>query len=97
MKKLLLVATTLFLVGCQNQKSYSFKVENHYVAVMTSEPQEKTHDMYLAYCVCNANECFVEVPFNDERTKIDLVYTGYIITYTLDTYEKVSNNGWAIL
>lgn len=81
-------------------RSYTFKVEDHVIAVLTSEVQEITHDMYLAYCKRGVNEAFIEVPVNDKSTELELVYTGYQITYTLERGlidSKVSNNGWALV
>ena len=80
-------------------RSYTFKVEDHVIAVLTSEVQEKTHDPYLAYCKSGVNECFIEVPYGDTREELGLVHTGYIITYELEVDGKdytVSNNGWAL-
>lgn len=80
-------------------RSYTFEVDEHVIAELTSEVQEITHDMYLAHCVRGANECFIEVPVNDERKELELVYTGYIIKYTITHgigSTKVSNNGWSL-
>lgn len=79
--------------------TYTFKVDEHVIAEITSEVQEHTHDMYLAHCVRGANDCYIEVPVNDTRTELQLYYTGYIIKYTITRgigSTKVSNNGWAI-
>lgn len=94
--KLLLLP--LLLTSC-GQQTYPFKVEEHYTAYLTSETQEQTHDPYLAYCKLGANECFIEVPQYDTRTYLNLVYTGYLITYKIDIdniYYTVSNNGWKL-
>lgn len=80
-------------------RSYTFHVEGYVIAVLTSEPQEVTHDMRLAYCTRYKNDAYIEVPVNDKSTELELVYTGYLITYTLDSgliKNKVSNNGWAL-
>lgn len=108
MKKLLLLAlSALSLCGCEKnqcqcveQKTYTFEVKEYRIAILTSEPQEKTHDIRLAYCVRGVNEAFIEVAVDDEREKLELVYTGYQIKYTLDSLfdlKKVSNNGWELV
>lgn len=103
MKKINLLLPLLLLTGCNDtynvaNKPYEFTVKEHKIATQTSEVQEKTHDIYLAYCVAGANECFIEVPVNDAREKLKLVHTGYIITYKFDSLiaREVSNNGWEI-
>lgn len=81
-------------------RSYTFHVEGYVIAVLTSEPQEVTHDMRLAYCTRYKNDAYIEVPIDDNRTDLELVYTGYQITYTLERGlidSKVSNNGWALV
>lgn len=114
-KLLLLTLSALALCGCNNSAetpakeiaptcdckhyTYTFKVEGHITAFLTSEVQETTHEPYLAYCKSGVNDCFIEIPYGDEREELELVYTGYVITYTLgfdgnDT--KVSNNGWML-
>lgn len=81
-------------------RSYTFHVKSYVIAVLTSEPQEVTHDMRLAYCTRYKNDAYIEVPIDDNRTDLELVYTGYQITYTLERGlidSKVSNNGWALV
>lgn len=103
MKKINLLLPLLLLTGCNNtynvaNKPYEFTVKEYKIAVQTSEVQEKTHDIRLAYCVAGANEAFIEVPLDDNREKLKLVHTGYIITYKFDSLiaREVSNNGWEI-
>lgn len=103
MKKINLLLPLLLLTGCNNtynvaNKPYEFTVKEHKIAVQTSEVQETTHDIYLAYCVRGANECFIEVPVNDERETLTLVHTGYVITYKFDSLltKDVSNGGWEL-
>lgn len=98
-----LLLSLLLLSACNDtyvvtNKPYEFKVTEHKIAVQTSEVQEHTHDIYLAYCVAGANECYIEVPVNDTREKLMLVHTGYVITYKFDGIinKTVSNNGWEI-
>lgn len=93
MKKLLLLLP-LLLTGCSaKQITYTFDVLDHVTASITSEVQEKTHEPYLAYCKSGINYCFIEVPYGDIRTKLELIHTGYVITYD----KTLSNNGWALV
>lgn len=83
----------------RSERIYEFDVDGHFIATLTSEVQEHTHDMYLAHCIREANETYIEVPVNDQSLKLNLIYTGYNITYTLGsgiTSKKVSNQGWAL-
>lgn len=96
MKKLLLL-TPLLLTACANKPTtYTFEVKEHYTAIMTSEVQETTHDIYLAYCVRGVNEAFIEVPQGDKRTELELYYTGYQIKYTIDNGGYGFSEGWAL-
>ena len=81
------------------QKPYVFEVKDHYTAYQTSEVQEITHEPYLAFCKSGVNECYIEVPQGDTRTMLNLVYTGYEITYKVGGLlsKTVSNNGWALV
>ena len=97
MKKLLLLLPILLtLTACNNQETYEFKVKGHYTTYMTSEPQNYTHDLYVAYCESGVNTAYVEVPQGDTRETLKLRYTGYIIKYWLVGWEIGSNNGWMV-
>ena len=97
MKTKLLLLTPLLLTACANKPTtYTFEVEGHYTAIMTSEVQETTHDIYLAYCVRGVNGAFIEVPQGDKRTELKLYYTGYQIKYTLDNGGYGYSEGWAL-
>ena len=91
---LLLSIFVIFLfISCS--KYTKFDVKYLTTAYITSEVQEKTHDMTLAYC---DNDIYVEVPDYFNSNTVNLVYTNRIIWYTIRLSDgfsiKVSNKGY---
>lgn len=102
-KGLLLAAAALCLAGCQNgiEKEYTMDVQAAYVATMTSEVQDLTHDVYVVHCKRGMSlfNYYIEVPEYPNVLPEHLVAsdTGKTITYHIDIDgkdTKVSNHGY---